>query len=62
VTSAGSEYWNDYFAELRLQGRELDWAGRWTEPFVPVFKAESVRRVIEIGCGMDPAQTGRTRA
>lgn len=51
MTSADSEYWNDYFAELRREGRDLDWSGRWTDPFVPIFEAEGVGRVIEIGCG-----------
>lgn len=51
VTSADSRYWNDYFDDLRRQGRDLDWAGRWTDPFVPILKAEGVRSVIEIGCG-----------
>jgi len=51
MTSADSDYWNDYFTEMRLHGRDLDWAGRWTEAFVPIFRAEGVRRIIEIGCG-----------
>ena len=34
MTFAGVEYWDRYFQQLRESGDDLDWDGRWTEPFL----------------------------
>jgi SAM-dependent methyltransferase len=46
MTHAGAGYWDDFFSQ-----RDLDWGGRWTEPFLPHLQAAGVRRVLELGCG-----------
>ncbi len=48
---AGREYWDGYFARLRDAGDDLDWGGRWTEPFLPVLRAAGAAAVLELGCG-----------
>ena len=44
-------YWNDYFRKQREAGTDLDWRGRWTEPFVPLMREHGVRALLELGCG-----------
>ncbi len=44
-------YWDDYFARHRAAGTDLDWGGRWTEPFIPLLRRAGVERVLELGCG-----------
>jgi SAM-dependent methyltransferase len=44
-------YWDDYFARHRAAGTDLDWGGRWTEPFVPLLREHGAHRVLELGCG-----------
>jgi SAM-dependent methyltransferase len=51
MTHAGAEYWNGYFRGLRERGEDLDWAGRWTEPFAEPLRAAGARTVLELGCG-----------
>ena len=46
MTGAPSAYWDDYFRR-----RELDWGGRWTEPFLGPLRDAGVHRVLELGCG-----------
>ena len=49
--SSGSPYWDRYFRDLRDGGIDLDWRGRWTEPFLPLLRSARARRVLELGCG-----------
>jgi SAM-dependent methyltransferase len=51
VSAAGAEYWNGYFRDLHDSGRDLDWGGRWTEPFLEPLESAGARRVLELGCG-----------
>lgn len=44
-------YWDDYFARHRTAGTDLDWGGRWTEPFLPLLRRAGAERVLELGCG-----------
>jgi len=51
VTYAGAQYWDRYFRELRESGDDLDWGGRWTEPFLAPLREAEARTVLELGCG-----------
>jgi|SRR5262245_1492639 len=51
ISHASSDYWDRYFRAKREQGGDLDWGGRWTEPFVPWLRDASVHRILELGCG-----------
>ena len=44
-------YWDEYFARHRASGTDLDWGGRWTEPFLPLLREAGAERVLELGCG-----------
>src|SRR3954452_3208000 len=44
-------YWDEYFARHRESGTDLDWGGRWTEPFLPLLREAGAQRVLELGCG-----------
>ena len=44
-------YWDEYFARHRTAGTDLDWGGRWTEPFLPLLRQAGAERVLELGCG-----------
>jgi SAM-dependent methyltransferase len=51
VTYAGAEFWDQFFAERRESGRDLDWAGLWTRPFLLPLREAGVRTILELGCG-----------
>jgi len=51
MTFAGVEYWDGYFQQLRESHDELDWEGRWIEPFLASLRRAHVRTVLELGCG-----------
>jgi SAM-dependent methyltransferase len=51
VTYAGAEYWDAYFRELRDVGEDLDWGGRWTEPFLVPLREVGAKSILELGCG-----------
>ncbi len=51
MTYAGAAYWDRYFRELRESGDDLDWGGRWTEPFLVPLEETPARTVLELGCG-----------
>jgi SAM-dependent methyltransferase len=51
LSYAGPEYWDRYFAELRESGRDLDWHGRWIEPFLAPLRRIGARSILELGCG-----------
>lgn len=48
---AGVEFWDQYFLMLRESGNDLDWKGRWVEPFLAPLQQTSVATVLELGCG-----------
>jgi SAM-dependent methyltransferase len=50
-TIAGAEYWDSFFQKRRESGRDLDWAGRWIEPFLIPLRDASAATVLELGCG-----------
>jgi SAM-dependent methyltransferase len=51
VTYAGAGFWDQFFRQRREPGRELDWEGVWTGPFLLPLRAAGVRTVLELGCG-----------
>jgi SAM-dependent methyltransferase len=51
MTSAGAEYWDRYFRQLLESHDDLDWEGRWTEPFLTPLRQAQVRTILELGCG-----------
>ena len=51
MTSAGVEFWDQYFLTLRESGNDLDWKGRWVEPFLEPLHQASATTVLELGCG-----------
>jgi SAM-dependent methyltransferase len=51
MTSAGAEFWDQFFRQRRESGDDLDWAGLWTRPFLAPLREAGVRTVLELGCG-----------
>jgi SAM-dependent methyltransferase len=51
VTYAGTEFWNQFYSRRRQSGRDLDWAGLWTEPFLGPLGEAGIRTILELGCG-----------
>ena len=51
TTIAGAEYWDSFFQQRRESGRDLDWEGRWIEPFLAPLRDASAATVLELGCG-----------
>lgn len=51
VEYAKEEYWNGYFRRVNEAGSDLDWQGRWTDPFLPLLRASEAKDVLELGCG-----------
>jgi SAM-dependent methyltransferase len=49
-------YWDEYH-----RSSDLDWGGRWTEPFLPLLRAAGATDVLELGCGAgnDAARVAR---
>lgn len=48
---AGAQYWDSFFQQLRESGDDLDWGGRWIDPFLVPFRQARVRTILELGCG-----------
>jgi SAM-dependent methyltransferase len=48
---AGPRYWDSFFRRLREAGSDLDWEGRWIEPFLVPLRDGRVRTILELGCG-----------
>lgn len=44
-------YWNSFFRTLRESGDDLDWKGRWTEPFLAPLRDAHALTILELGCG-----------
>jgi hypothetical protein len=51
VAFAGAEFWDQFFRQRRESGGDLDWAGRWTGPFLTPLREAGVSAVLELGCG-----------
>jgi SAM-dependent methyltransferase len=51
TTVAGAEYWDSFFRTLHESGGDLDWEGRWIEPFLVPLRDARVQTVLELGCG-----------
>lgn len=51
MSHAGSDYWDRYFVALDNAGSDLDWGGRWTEPFLQCLREAKVQTILELGCG-----------
>jgi SAM-dependent methyltransferase len=48
---AGPRYWDSFFRRLRESGSDLDWEGKWIEPFLVPLRDGRVRTILELGCG-----------
>jgi SAM-dependent methyltransferase len=48
---AGAEFWDQFFRERLESGRDLNWAGVWTRPFLVPMQQAGVRTILELGCG-----------
>lgn len=48
---AGAQFWDRFYLQRRESGRDLDWAGFWTGPFLVPLREAGVRTVLELGCG-----------
>jgi SAM-dependent methyltransferase len=48
---ASAAHWDSFFRHLRESGSDLDWQGRWTEPFLLPLRDVRARNVLELGCG-----------
>jgi SAM-dependent methyltransferase len=44
-------YWDGFFKRAAERGTDLDWGGRWTQPFVPLLETAEARDLLELGCG-----------
>jgi SAM-dependent methyltransferase len=51
VTYAGTDFWDQFYVHRRQSGRDLDWEGLWTEPFLIPLREAGVRTILELGCG-----------
>ena len=51
MTSAGADFWDQFFRQRRESGDDLDCAGLWTRPFLAPLREAGVRTVLELGCG-----------
>ena len=51
MTYAGSEFWDQFYVHRRQSGRDLDWAGLWTRPFLIPLGEAGVHTILELGCG-----------
>jgi len=43
MTLSGVEFWDQYFRHLRESGTDLDWGGRWLEPFLAPLREVRAR-------------------
>jgi SAM-dependent methyltransferase len=48
---AGTEFWDQFYRQRRESGRDLDWEGLWTRPFLLPLREAGVRTILELGCG-----------
>jgi len=48
---ADAGFCDGYYRGLRQTGREMDWEGLWTRPFLAPLREAGARTVLELGCG-----------
>jgi SAM-dependent methyltransferase len=48
---AGAEFWDQFYCQRRGSGKDLDWGGLWTGPFLVPLRQAGVRTILELGCG-----------
>jgi SAM-dependent methyltransferase len=60
MAHAGAAFWDDFHRRRRESGRDLDWEGLWTAPFLIPLQETGARTVLELGCGTgnDAARLG----
>ena len=51
VVHAGAQFWDRFYRQRRESGRDLDWAGFWTGPFLVPLREAGARTILELGCG-----------
>ena len=51
VSHQGAAFWDQFHRQRRQSGRDLDWQGLWTKPFLAPLRDAGVRTVLELGCG-----------
>jgi SAM-dependent methyltransferase len=51
VVHAGAEFWDQFYRQRLEAGRDLDWAGLWTRPFLDPLRQAGARTILELGCG-----------
>jgi SAM-dependent methyltransferase len=51
MAHAGAGFWDDFYRRRRESGRDLDWEGLWTAPFLIPLQEAGARTVLELGCG-----------
>jgi SAM-dependent methyltransferase len=51
VVYAGAQFWERFYRQRRESGRDLDWAGLWTGPFLDPLREACVRTILELGGG-----------
>lgn len=51
MSYAPSDHWNQFFANLKNNGTDLDWGTQWTKVHLPFLKSASVKTLLDLGCG-----------
>ena len=51
MASAGVEFWDGFYRRRLEAGRDLDWEGLWTTPFLGPLREAGARTILELGCG-----------
>jgi SAM-dependent methyltransferase len=51
VTHAGADFWDRFYRQRLDSGRDLDWEGLWTGPFLSPLRKAGARTILELGCG-----------
>ena len=51
MAHAGAQFWDQYFRERAAAGRDLDWEGLWTAPFLVPLREAGAHAILELGCG-----------
>ena len=51
MTSAGVAFWDAFYRGRAAAGKDLDWRGQWTEPFLAPLRQARARAILELGCG-----------
>lgn len=51
ATYAGVQFWDQFHRQRSESGRDLDWGGLWTRPFLTPLREAGARTILELGCG-----------